>query len=137
MLEEYAGRNGFTPYKHFTDDGVSGATFERGGFQSMLAKIEAGNVGTVLIKDMSRLGREYLRVGLYMEMFCEKGVRLIAVNENVDSFKDDDDFTPFRNIINESYTLRQGEKTQPTSGCFERKMLLTDMGILYIINIYI
>lgn len=103
----------------------------------MLAKIEAGNVGTVLIKDMSRLGRDYLRVGLYMEMFREKGVRLIAVNENVDSFKDDDDFTPFRNIINESNTLRQDEKTQPTSGCFERKMLLTDMGILYIINIYI
>jgi len=110
MLEDYAERNGFTPYKHFLDDGVSGATFEREGFQAMLAEIEAGNVGTVIIKDMSRLGRDYLRVGLYMEMFREKGVRLIAVNENVDSFKDDDDFTPFRNIINEWYVRDTSRK---------------------------
>ncbi len=110
ILQEYAERNGLTPYRHWWDDGVSGASFERPYFKEMLAEIEAGNVGTIVVKDMSRFGRDYLRVGLYMEMFREKGVRLIAIGDNVDSFKDDDDFTPFRNIINEWYVRDASRK---------------------------
>lgn len=69
----------------------------------MMKEVESGKVRTILIKDMSRMGRDYLKVGQYMELLRQKNVRLIAVNENVDSFREDDDFTPFRNIMNEWY----------------------------------
>ena len=86
ILETYAKQNGFTNLRWYTDDGFSGANFQRPGFQAMLADIEAGKVGTVIVKDMSRLGRNYLQVGFYTEMlFPQKGVRFIAVNDNVDS----------------------------------------------------
>ena len=86
ILEAYAKQNGFTNLRWYTDDGYSGANFQRPGFQAMLADIEAGKVGTVIVKDMSRLGRNYLQVGFYTEMlFPQKGVRFIAVNDNVDS----------------------------------------------------
>ena len=77
ILETYAKQNGFTNLRWYTDDGFSGANFQRPGFQAMLADIEAGKVGTVIVKDMSRLGRNYLQVGFYTEMlFPQKGVRL-------------------------------------------------------------
>ena len=104
ILEAYAKQNGFTNLRWYTDDGYSGANFQRPGFQSMLADIEAGKVGTVIVKDMSRLGRNYLQVGFYTEMlFPQKGVRFIAVNDNVDSANGgmDNDFTPLRNLFNE------------------------------------
>ena len=63
LLEDYAMRNGLRNLRHFTDDGVSGTTFKREGFQAMIAEVEAGNVGTVIVKDMSRFGRDYLQVG--------------------------------------------------------------------------
>lgn len=103
MLEEYARRNGLGNIRHFTDDGISGTRFDRPGFVAMLEQIENGNVEVVCIKDMSRLGRDYLKVGMYMETMRKMGVRLIAVNDGVDSFSGDDDFTPFRNIMNEWY----------------------------------
>lgn len=106
LLEDYAKRNGFGNIRHFTDDGVSGIRFDRPGFVAMLEQVEKGNVGTVCIKDMSRLGRDYLKVGMYMETMRKMGVRLIAVNDGVDSFRGDDDFTPFRNIMNEMFSLR-------------------------------
>lgn len=82
-LEEYAKRQDFFNIRHFTDDGTSGTTFECEGFQKLIAKVEAGNVGTVIVKDMSRLGRNYLKVGFYADiMFLEKGVCLIAVNND-------------------------------------------------------
>ena len=88
ILESYAKQNGFTNLKWYTDDGFSGANFQRPGFQSMLADIEAGLVGTVIVKDMSRLGRNYLQVGMYTEMiFPQKNVRFIAINDGVDSDK--------------------------------------------------
>lgn len=99
LLEDYAKRNGLANIRHFTDDGISGIRFDRPGFQSMLSEIENGNVEVVCIKDMSRLGRDYLKVGFYMETMRKMGVRLIAVNDGVDSFNGDDDFTPFRNIM--------------------------------------
>ena len=102
ILETYAKQNGFSNLRWYTDDGYSGANFQRPGFQAMLADIEAGKVGTVIVKDMSRLGRNYLQVGMYTEMiFPQKGVRFIAINDGVDSAQGDNDFAPLRNIFNE------------------------------------
>ena len=102
ILETYAKQNGFSNLRWYTDDGYSGANFQRPGFQSMLADIEAGKVATVIVKDMSRLGRNYLQVGMYTEMiFPQKGVRFIAINDGVDSAQGDNDFAPLRNIFNE------------------------------------
>lgn len=110
MLEDYAERNGLVPYLHICDDGYSGTRWDRPGWQELITKIEAGEVSCLCIKDGSRLGRDYLRVGLYREMFREKGVRLIAVNDNYDSDKGDDDFTPFREIIAEWYARDTSKK---------------------------
>ena len=102
ILESYAKQNGFTNLRWYTDDGYSGANFQRPGFQAMLADIEAGKVGTVIVKDMSRLGRNYLQVGMYTDMiFPQRGVRFIAINDGVDSAQGDNDFAPLRNIFNE------------------------------------
>ena len=102
ILETYAKQNGFSNLRWYTDDGYSGANFQRPGFQAMLAEIEAGKVGTVIVKDMSRLGRNYLQVGMYTEMiFPQKGVRFIAINDGVDSAQGENDFAPLRNIFNE------------------------------------
>ena len=102
ILETYAKQNGFSNLRWYTDDGYSGANFQRPGFQAMLADIEVGKVGTVIVKDMSRLGRNYLQVGMYTEMiFPQKGVRFIAINDGVDSAQGENDFAPLRNIFNE------------------------------------
>ncbi|MEF2957651.1 MAG: recombinase family protein, partial [Oscillospiraceae bacterium] len=103
MLEEFAARQGFTNIVHFTDDGISGTCFDRPGFLAMMKEVEAGNVEYLCIKDMSRMGRDYLKVGQIMEILRQRGVRLIAINDGVDSARGDDDFTPFRNIMNEYY----------------------------------
>lgn len=78
MLEYYARRNGFPRPTHFTDDGVSGTRFDRPGFMAMMEKVEAEHVDTIIVKDMSRLGRDYLKVGQIMEIMRQKNVRLIA-----------------------------------------------------------
>lgn len=104
ILEDYAGKKGFVNVRSYTDDGWSGTDFQRPGFQEMLSDIEAGKIGTVIVKDMSRLGRNYLQVGFYTEMlFPQKNVRFIAVNDSVDSGSEggDNDFTPLRNLFNE------------------------------------
>lgn len=97
ILSKYAKDNGFRNTRFFIDDGVSGTTFEREGFKAMLAEIENGTVGTVIVKDMSRFGRDYLKVGFYTEvLFVEKNVRFIAINNGIDSASQtDSDFTPF------------------------------------------
>lgn len=114
FLEDYARKNGFVNIRHFTDDGVSGMTFDREGFQSMIAEVEAGNVAVIIVKDMSRFGRDYLKVGFYTEvMFKEKGVRFIAINNGIDSSnQQDSDFTPFLNIMNEWYARDSSRKIQ-------------------------
>ena len=111
-LEEFARKNGLAKIQHFTDDGYTGRNFNRPGFQAMLAEIEAGNVGTVIVKDMSRFGRNYLQVGFYTEiLFPKKDVRFIAINNSVDSEKpQDNDFTPFLNIMNEWYAKDTSNK---------------------------
>ncbi len=105
MLEDYAKNNGYTNTLHFTDDGFSGGSFERPGWKQMLSRIENGDIGTVIVKDMSRVGRDYLQVGFYTEVFFrEKGVRFIAVSNGVDSSNNtSSEFAPFLNIMNEWY----------------------------------
>ena len=114
MLEEFAARQGFTNIVHFTDDGISGTCFDRPGFLAMMKEVEAGNVEYLCIKDMSRMGRDYLKVGQIMEILRQRGVRLIAINDGVDSARGDDDFTPFRNIMNEYYARDTSRKIRST-----------------------
>ena len=109
ILTKYAKEHGIENFKIYKDDGFSGTNFNRPGFQEMMGDIENGLVSMVVVKDMSRFGRNYLEVGMYTEIrFPEMGVRFIAVNDGVDSEREDNDFTPFRNIINEWYGKRCG-----------------------------
>jgi DNA invertase Pin-like site-specific DNA recombinase len=101
LLEDYATKSGFSGLVHLTDDGYSGTRWDRPAITKLIDEVDAGNVGIVLVKDMSRLGRDHLRVGLLLEKFRERSVRFIAVNDNVDTDNGMDDFTPFRNIMNE------------------------------------
>ena len=111
ILERYAKEYGITRYKFYVDDGISGTTFNRPGFQEMLADIEAGYVYLVAVKDMSRFGRDYLQVGMYTEvLFPEKDIRFVAINDGVDSEKGDNDFTPLRNLFNEWYARDTSKK---------------------------
>lgn len=103
LLEDYAERNGFLPYLHLSDDGFSGTGWQRPGWQELMSRIEAGEVACVLVKDSSRIGRDFLRVGLFREMCREKNVRLIAVTDNYDSINGEDDFAPFRDLMAEWY----------------------------------
>ena len=114
LLEEYAVGHGLPNPTHFMDDGISGTRFDRPGFLSMMEEVEAGNVECIVVKDMSRLGRDYLKVGQILEILRQKGVRLIAVNDGVDSSQGDDDFIPFRNIMNEWYARDTSKKIKST-----------------------
>lgn len=123
MLAKYAKDNHFTNIRYYVDDGFSGTNFNRPGFQKMLEDIEAGYVTTVIVKDMSRLGRNYLQVGYYTDSyFPEHNVRFIAINDGVDSEVGEDDFTPFRNIMNEWYAkdisrkIRSSQKLRGNAG---------------------
>lgn len=111
-MEDYAQKNGYTNIRHFTDDGYSGVNFNRPGFQAMISEIEAGNVETLIVKDMSRLGRNYLQVGFYTEiLFPQKKVHFLAINNSIDSNKaSDNDFAPFLNIMNEWYAKDTSNK---------------------------
>ena len=112
ILNKYAKENGFKNSLFFVDDGYSGTSFERPSWLELIEKIENGEVSTLIVKDMSRLGRDYLKVGFYTEvLFVEKGVRFIAINNGIDSAnQQDSDFTPFLNIINEWYAKDTSKK---------------------------
>lgn len=104
LLAEYANSNGFTNQRFYVDDGYSGLNFERPDFQRLISDMEKGLIGTVIVKDLSRLGRNYLMVGQYTEMiFPENNVRFIAISDNVDSDKGLSDLIPFSNLVNEWY----------------------------------
>lgn len=104
MLETYANEKGFGTTEFYVDDGFTGTNYERPAFKRMIADVENGTVGTVIVKDLSRLGREYLQTGFYTEIYLpDNDVRFIAVNDSVDSDEGDNDFAPFKNIINEWY----------------------------------
>ena len=109
LLSDYAEKNGLTPYEYYVDDGYTGRNFNRPGFQRMLSDIEAGTVGTVLTKDLSRLGRNYIEAGSYIEIYFPKhNIRYIAVNDGYDSANRQNDqvmdITPFKNILNDMYS---------------------------------
>lgn len=111
ILSKYASDNNYPSPKFYIDDGWSGTNFERPSFKEMIQDIEDGKVKTVIVKDMSRLGRDYLKVGYFSEIFFpDNDVRLIAINDGVDSFKGDNDFTPFRNLFNDFYAKDTSKK---------------------------
>ena len=112
MLEDYAKQNGYTNIEHFTDDGYSGGSFDRPDWKRMVAGIEDGSIGTVIVKDMSRIGRDYLQVGFYTEvMFKEKEVHFIAIANGADNQKrESSEFAPFLNIMNEWYIRDSSRK---------------------------
>ena len=114
-LQDYAQQQGFLNCVHYTDDGWSGGNFERPAWKRLIADVEAGKVSAVIAKDMSRVGRDYLQTGYYTEVFFRQHqVRFIAINDGVDSSKEQDDLTPIRNLFNEYY-LRDLSKKQKTA----------------------
>lgn len=123
LLEKFAADRGLKKTRHYFDDGFSGTNFNRPGFQKLLKDIEAGYVKTVIVKDMSRLGRDYLEVGMYTDKyFPDHGVRFIAMNDGVDSAEGDNEFAPFRNIMNEWYArdisrkIRSSQRLRGSAG---------------------
>lgn len=116
ILEKYCRDHGYTAIRHYDeDDGYSGTNFNRPGFQRLLADIKAGKIKRVIVKDMSRFGRNYLQVGMYTEMlFPEYGVHFIAVNDGVDSIRGDSEFTAIRNVFNEMYAKDTSKKIKAT-----------------------
>lgn len=112
LLESYAGDHGFTNCVHYTDDGYTGGNFDRPGWKQLIADVEAGKIGTVIVKDMSRVGREYLQTGFYTEVFFRKhDVHFIAINNNVDNTNPTStEFVPFLNIMNDLYLKEQSKK---------------------------
>ena len=111
ILQRYADEHFFLNTRFFVDDGFSGVSFEREGLQAMLREVEAGNVATVITKDLSRLGRNYLKTGELIEIiFPEYEVRYIAINDGVDTAREDNEFTPLRNWFNEFYARDTSKK---------------------------
>jgi site-specific DNA recombinase len=111
ILQRYADEHFFLNTRFFVDDGFSGVSFEREGLQAMLREVEAGNVATVITKDLSRLGRNYLKTGELIEIiFPEYDVRYIAINDGVDTAREDNEFTPLRNWFNEFYARDTSKK---------------------------
>ena len=111
-LEDYAHKNGLMNIRHYTDDGYSGVNFNRPGVQALITAVEAGEIDTICVKDLSRFGRNYLQVGFYTEVvFPQKNVRFIAINNGIDSNNaTDNDFAPFLNIMNEFYAKDTSNK---------------------------
>lgn len=125
LLQEYAQKAGFNIVAEFCDDGVSGTTFDRPGFKQLIKAIEDGLINLVLVKDLSRLGRDYIQTGQYTEVyFPSKNVRFIAVNDDVDSEQPLNDLAPFRNVVNEmvardtSRKIRSSFQTKMKEGAF-------------------
>ena len=102
MLAKYAKENGFDNVKYYVDDGYTGTNFNRPDFQKMLDDMDMGYISTVIVKDMSRLGRDYLQVGYYTDTyFPDRDIRFIAINDCVDSADGENELAPFRNVMNE------------------------------------
>ena len=111
ILKKYAEDNGFSNTVYYVDDGVSGTTFERDGFKAMMADVEAGKVSTVITKGLSRLGRDYLKTGEYIEIiFPDYDVRYIAINDGVDTLKSENELMAFKNIFNDWYARDTSKK---------------------------
>ena len=117
MLRQYAEEHGLTVVGEYIDDGWSGTNFDRPGFQRMIDDIEEGKINCVVTKDLSRLGRNYILTGQYTEIyFPSKGVRYIAVNDNVDTLNGESELAPFLNILNEMHARQTSKKSRPLCG---------------------
>ena len=123
MLTKYAKENGFSNTRFYVDDGITGTRFDRPGFQAMLDDIEMGYVSTIIVKDLSRLGRDYVTVGQYTDIyFPDHNVRFIAINDLVDSDEGENEIAPFKNVMNEMYArdisrkVRSAHRIRGTSG---------------------
>ncbi len=104
MLNQFCKENGFNIFDYYIDDGFSGLNFQRPGFQRLLVDMEAGKIDTVITKDLSRLGRDYIQTGYYIDIyFKERNIRYIAMNDNIDTKREDNDIVPFKNILNDMY----------------------------------
>jgi len=115
ILERYCRDHGYTDIRHYEDDGYTGTNFNRPGFKDMMADIREGRIARVIVKDMSRFGRDYLQVGMYTDvLFQELGVHFIAVNDGVDSTRGDNEFTAIRNVFNEMYARDTSKKIRAT-----------------------
>jgi len=115
LLTKYVTDNNWRVVDYYVDDGISGTTFERSGFKRLLEDIEEGMINMVVTKDLSRLGRDYLKTGYYTEVyFPENNVRYIAVNDGIDTIKNDNDIAPFKNILNEMYAKDISRKIKST-----------------------
>lgn len=115
ILERYCRDHGYSGIRHYLDDGYSGVSFDRPGFQAMLADVKAGKIARVIVKDMSRFGRDYLQVGMYTDIiFPEYGVHFVAVNDGVDSTRGENEFTAIRNVFNEMYARDTSKKLRAT-----------------------
>ena len=120
MLRQYAAEHGLTVVDEYIDDGWSGTNFERPSFQRMIDDIEDGKINCVVTKDLSRLGRNYILTGQYTEIyFPSKGVRYIAINDNVDTINGESELAPFLNILNEMHARQTSKKGQ---GCHAHKI---------------
>jgi len=113
ILEKYVHDNGWTVYDYYIDDGYTGMNFDRPDFHRMLEDIEAGKINMVVVKDLSRLGRNYLLTGQYTDIyFPDRGVRFVALNDGFDSINSDNDIAPFRNILNQMYSTDISKKVR-------------------------
>ena len=111
ILEDYATKNGFTNIRHFQDDGVSGTTFDRKGWNELIEEVKSGNISIIAVKDMSRLGRDHIQVGMFLELFRKHGVRFIAIGNGIDSINPETlEFAPFINIMSEWYARDTSRK---------------------------
>ena len=111
LLQDYAARQGFSIVDEYVDDGWSGTSFDRPRFQDMLRDMEQHRFDVILVKDLSRLGRDYIQTGRFLELvFPEHGVRLISVNDGIDTARADTDLAPFRNVVNEMYARDTSRK---------------------------
>lgn len=123
LLRSYAESNGFTNLSYYADDGYTGTNFNRPDFQRMLGDIHKGLVSTVIVKDMSRLRRNYLMVGQYVEIeFPKHNVRFIAISDNVDSAKGMNDLLPIHNLMNEWYSRDTSERKQRSVYCIKASL---------------
>lgn len=116
IIQKYVEEKGWNIYDIYADDGYSGTNFERPEFQRMLLDIEKGNINTVITKDLSRLGRNYLKTGFYLDnYFPDHNIRYIAISDGIDSINDEDDLLPFKNLINEMYAKDVSKKIRFTT----------------------
>ncbi len=111
ILETYASQHGFGNIQHFCDDGTTGVHFDRDGWQELMREVDTGHVSTVITKDLSRLGREHIQTGMYLEMFRRCGIRFIAITNGVDSINPETlEYAPFINLMSEFYARDTSKK---------------------------